>query len=85
MQAEIEETEILTYEEVALYYPQPGRQRPVILVGPSNVGRLELRQRLLDSSPHRFGAAIPRMLVVICILILNSFTDCFLAQDIQHI
>lgn len=52
--------EILTYEEVALYYPQPNRKRPVVLIGPPNVGRQELRQRLMENNTERFAAAIPR-------------------------
>ena len=54
--------EILTYEEIAKYYPQPNRKRPIVLIGPSNVGRNELQQRLLDTDPDRFGTPIPRML-----------------------
>ena len=52
--------EILTYEEVALYYPQPNRKRPIVLIGPPNVGRQELRQRLMLSDFDRFAAAVPR-------------------------
>ena len=58
--AEAEAEEILTYEEVALYYPQPNRKRPIVLIGPPNVGRQELRQRLMESDSDRFAAAIPR-------------------------
>lgn len=57
---EAEAEEILTYEEVALYYPQPNRKRPIVLIGPPNVGRQELRQRLMESDDERFAAAIPR-------------------------
>ncbi|CAC5401824.1 MPP5 [Mytilus coruscus] len=56
----LEETEeVLTYEEVSLYYPQPNRKRPVVLIGPAHVGRHELRQRLMESDFDRFAAAIP--------------------------
>lgn len=58
---ELEANEILTYEEVALYYPQPNRKRPIVLIGPPNVGRQELRLRLMESDPERFAAAVPRM------------------------
>merc|ERR1712029_831528 len=55
---EIDADEILTYEEVALYYPRNERKGPVVLIGPPNIGRHELRQRLmLDQG--RFSAAIP--------------------------
>ncbi|XP_067011595.2 protein PALS1 isoform X2 [Anabrus simplex] len=50
--------EILTYEEVALYYPRANHKRPIVLIGPSNIGRHELRQRLMEDA-ERFAAAIP--------------------------
>ena len=54
--------EILAYEELVQYYPQPNRKRPIVLIGPPNVGRHELRQRLMESDYERFAAAIPRKL-----------------------
>lgn len=54
-----EAEEILTYEEVALYYPQPNRKRPIVLIGPPGVGRQELRSRLMTSDQERYGVAIP--------------------------
>ena len=60
MISDIDAEEILTYEEVSLYYPQPNRKRPVVLIGPPNVGRHEMRQRLMESDTERFAAAIPR-------------------------
>ena len=51
---------MLSYEEMALYYPEPNRRRPIILIGPPNVGRHELRQRLMESDFDRFAAAVPR-------------------------
>jgi len=53
---DVEET--IVYEEVALYYPRSTRKRPVVLIGPPNIGRHELRQRLMTDS-SRFSAAIP--------------------------
>lgn len=53
-----EPEEILTYEEVALYYPRASYKRPIVLIGPPNIGRHELRQRLMADS--RFAAAVPR-------------------------
>lgn len=50
---------MLTYEEVALYYPRANHKRPIVLIGPPNIGRHELRQRLMQDS-ERFAAAIPR-------------------------
>jgi MAGUK p55 subfamily member 5 len=57
--AEEPEPEILTYEEVTLYYPRASHKRPIVLIGPPNIGRHELRQRLMADS-DRFAAAIPR-------------------------
>ena len=51
--------DVVTYEEVALYYPRADRKRPVVLIGPPNIGRHELRQRLMQDT-NRFAAAIPR-------------------------
>lgn len=50
---------MVTYEEVALYYPKANKKRPIVLIGPSNVGRHELRQRLMEDT-DRFAAAVPR-------------------------
>ncbi|KAG5682216.1 hypothetical protein PVAND_011582 [Polypedilum vanderplanki] len=52
------EPEILTYEEVTLYYPRASHKRPIVLIGPPNIGRHELRQRLMADS-DRFAAAVP--------------------------
>jgi len=57
---DVDAEKILSYEEVALYYPQPNRKRPVVLIGPPNVGRQQLRQHLMESDPDRFAAAVPR-------------------------
>ena len=54
-----ETDEILTYEEVSLYYPRANHKRPIVLIGPPNIGRHELRQRLMEDA-ERFAAAIPR-------------------------
>ncbi|XP_013136134.1 PREDICTED: MAGUK p55 subfamily member 5-like [Papilio polytes] len=55
---EYEQEEILTYEEVALYYPRASHKRPIVLIGPPNIGRHELRQRLMEDAA-RFAAAVP--------------------------
>ncbi|KAJ8986074.1 hypothetical protein NQ317_003368 [Molorchus minor] len=55
---EFDPEEILTYEEVSLYYPRANQKRPIVLIGPPNIGRHELRQRLMEDS-ERFAAAIP--------------------------
>lgn len=55
---EYDPDEILTYEEVSLYYPRANNKRPIVLIGPPNIGRHELRQRLMEDS-ERFAAAIP--------------------------
>ncbi|CAG0894381.1 unnamed protein product [Darwinula stevensoni] len=55
-----EAEEILTYEEVGLYYPRANRKRPIVLIGPPNIGRHELRQKLMERDVERFAAAIPQ-------------------------
>lgn len=57
------EDQILTYEEVALYYPRANRKRPTVLIGPPNIGRHELRQRLMEDT-ERFAAAVPRKFIL---------------------
>ncbi|KAG7509694.1 MAGUK p55 subfamily member 5-A-like [Solea senegalensis] len=51
--------EILTYEEMALYHQPANRKRPIALIGPTNCGQGELRQRLLNNQPERFAGAVP--------------------------
>ncbi|XP_017783913.1 PREDICTED: MAGUK p55 subfamily member 5 isoform X2 [Nicrophorus vespilloides] len=55
---EFEAEEILTYEEVSTHYPRANNKRPIVLIGPPNIGRHELRQKLMEDS-DRFAAAIP--------------------------
>ncbi|GAB6026098.1 hypothetical protein CHUAL_012301 [Chamberlinius hualienensis] len=55
---DVDVEEILTYEEVMLYYPRANRKRPVVLIGPPNIGRHELRQKLMEDV-ERFAAAVP--------------------------
>lgn len=61
---EYEAEEILTYEEVSLYYPRANNKRPIVLIGPPNIGRHELRQKLMEDS-ERFAAAIPRKFILL--------------------
>nr|CAB3263937.1 MAGUK p55 subfamily member 5-like [Phallusia mammillata] len=54
-----EEDEVIqTYEEMALYHQPETRKRPIVLIGPLNVGRHELRQKLVDNDRERFASAI---------------------------
>jgi len=50
--------EILTYEEIHLYYPKANIKRPIVLIGPTNIGRHELRQRIM-LDVERFASAVP--------------------------
>ncbi|XP_012557503.1 protein PALS1 isoform X1 [Hydra vulgaris] len=50
--------EILTYEEMVKKDPDPGRRRPVVLIGPPQVGRRELRDRLISENPNKYGLAV---------------------------
>uniref|UniRef100_A0A8C9ZPS4 Protein PALS1 n=1 Tax=Sander lucioperca TaxID=283035 RepID=A0A8C9ZPS4_SANLU len=56
---DIDNEEILTYEEMALYHQPANRKRPIALIGPTSCGQVELRQRLLNSQPERFAGAVP--------------------------
>ncbi|XP_071521701.1 LOW QUALITY PROTEIN: uncharacterized protein sdt [Panulirus ornatus] len=58
LDVDFDSEEILTYEDVALYYPRANRKRPIVLIGPPNIGRHELRQKLMEDR-DRFAAAIP--------------------------
>lgn len=51
--------EIITYEEVQLYYPKPEFPRPIVLVGPHGVGRNELKRRLMSSNTDKFQEVVP--------------------------
>lgn len=55
--------EILTYEEVGLYYPRANHKRPIVLIGPPNIGRKELREMLMQDS-ERFAPAVPRESII---------------------
>ena len=42
-----------------MYYPRANHKRPIVLIGPPNIGRKELREMLMQDS-ERFAPAIPR-------------------------
>ena len=50
--------EVPWYEEVGLLYPKPYQKRPVVLIGPAQMGRKELLERLVASDPDRFSKPI---------------------------
>uniref|UniRef100_A0A665TIK7 Protein PALS1 n=1 Tax=Echeneis naucrates TaxID=173247 RepID=A0A665TIK7_ECHNA len=56
---DLDNEEILTYEEMALYHQPANRKRPIALIGPTSCGQGELRQRLLSNQPERFAGAVP--------------------------
>ncbi|XP_044022350.1 protein PALS1 [Siniperca chuatsi] len=56
---DIDNEEVLTYEEMALYHQPANRKRPIALIGPTSCGQAELRQRLLNNQPERFAGAVP--------------------------
>lgn len=60
---DLDNDEILTYEEMALYHQPANRKRPIALIGPSSCGQGELRQRLLNNQPERFAGAVPRKIL----------------------
>jgi guanylate kinase len=49
---------MLPYEHVKLYQQPPDKKRPIVLIGPRNVGRYELRDRLTNEEPHLFCVPI---------------------------
>lgn len=51
--------EIVTYEEVTQFKPLSNYKRPIVLIGPHNIGRHELRKRLMQSNPSLFEVAVP--------------------------
>ncbi|XP_064598319.1 MAGUK p55 subfamily member 7-like [Liolophura sinensis] len=51
--------EVVTYEEVELSYPVPGRFRPIVLIGAPGVGRNELKRRLIGSKSEHFQDVVP--------------------------
>jgi len=52
---DVEEDRVYTYEDMSLYQQPENKKRPIVLVGPPNVGRPELKQRLIENDPHRFA------------------------------
>lgn len=42
-----------------MYRPAPNRKRPIVLIGPHNIGRHELRKRLMQTHPSLFEVAVP--------------------------
>lgn len=70
--ADFESEEILSYEEVTLYFPQEDKKRPVVLIGPQNIGRHELRQRLMESDISKYAAAIPRKCSLLKVSIISQ-------------
>jgi len=55
---EEQEDSIMPYEHVKLYQQPPDKKRPIVLVGPRNVGRYELRDKLTSDEPHLFTVPI---------------------------
>ena len=51
---------------MALYHQPETRKRPIVLIGPPNVGRHELRQRLVDNDKDRFGTPVPGKVKATC-------------------
>eukprot|EP00111_Clytia_hemisphaerica_P016102 TCONS_00047658-protein len=57
--APLRENEILTYEDMIRIHPDPHKKRPIVLIGPPQVGRMEIRQKMISQFPSRFAAAVP--------------------------
>lgn len=76
---DLDNEEILTYEEMALYHQPANRKRPIALIGPPSCGQTELRQRLLNNQPERFAGAVPRKTH----LQLHTETHTFCVTDVS--
>ena len=61
--------DILTYEDVTLHLQSSRRKRPIVLVGASNVGCLELRARLMETK-EKFCGVVPRKFVYLKLSLL---------------
>lgn len=52
--------ELMLYEEVTRI--GPFRRKTLVLVGTSGIARRTLKNRLVSSDPHKFGAVVPSKL-----------------------
>lgn len=68
----LETEEILIYEEVEIYYLQLNRKRLIVLIGFRNVGRYELRLRLMESDIDRFVVVVFRKFLYLIVDFLNK-------------
>ncbi|XP_057315280.1 protein PALS1-like [Hydractinia symbiolongicarpus] len=59
MMSPVQESEVLTYEDMMRIYPEHNKKRPVVLIGPPQIGRREIREKLIGRFPDRFAAAVP--------------------------
>lgn len=57
--APMQDSEILIYEDMVRIFPDPRKKRPIVLIGPPKIGRLEIRQRMISKYNGRFAAPIP--------------------------
>ncbi|CAH8581023.1 unnamed protein product [Schistosoma turkestanicum] len=55
---DIQISDSLSYEEVERYFPEEGCYRPIVLVGPSGVGKSELIRQLISTDPDHFREPI---------------------------
>ena len=67
----------VVYEEVSLYYPRPNRKRPIVLIGPPNIGRHELRQRLMRDAGRSVHSSYRRGRVQGRLMSNDCFFLCF--------
>lgn len=55
---ETKEEQVMPYEYVKLHQQPPDRRRPIVLIGPRNVGRYELRDKLTNDHSDLFCVPI---------------------------
>lgn len=91
--SDVDNDEILTYEEMALYHQPANRKRPIALIGPTGCGQVELRQRLLNNQPERFAGAVPRKdktqthphwLILACVFLCCNVCLCVFVLQTPH-
>lgn len=75
------EESVAPYEEVSQYYPKSGVYRPIILIGPTGVGRKTLVQRLMSLRSGHFKAPVISTSRPKKVTEINGETHAFVTRD----
>jgi hypothetical protein len=79
--AEFDRAELMLYEEVTRM--PPFRRKSLVVVGTSGIARRTLKNRLVNSDPHRFGAVIPSNYLFLFITIYLFYLFLILKYKLQ--